>query len=116
MQKKFKSYEIVKVMNSSNPILNELVNKEGYIAGDIFNNEVGKWFYVVCIFDKGIAFHFSEDDLDTTGKYFREESLDVNVNCATILKNIKSTVPFLKLSNCSDTHYKKNKSDKQLLN
>ena len=34
MKKKFEYFEIVKIVNYSNPKLKEVINKKGYIAGD----------------------------------------------------------------------------------
>jgi len=56
-----------------NPIINEILNNKGYIAGDAFDDKVRKWFYAFFMFDKEIAFHCSEDILETTGEFYKEE-------------------------------------------
>ncbi|MEY2196803.1 hypothetical protein AB7942_29435 [Neobacillus sp. BF23-41] len=73
MKKKFEYNEIVEIVNSSNPKLKEAINKKGYIAGDAFDENTGKWIYAVFIFDNEIVYSCDEDNLKSTGEYFQED-------------------------------------------
>ena len=101
MQKEFESYEIVKITKSSHPFFKEMVNKKGYIAGDIFSNKLRKRFYVVFVIDKQIAFHFSVEDLESTGEFFEERYPEGRDDCRTVLCKMKRTLPFLQINNIS---------------
>jgi hypothetical protein len=71
-KKKFDYDEIV-VVTSPRLELIELKNLEGYIAGDVFDENNEKWFYGVFIFEKEIVYYIGEEELTSTGRFFSRE-------------------------------------------
>lgn len=63
----FEYNEIVKITSIRAVCDEDLRNLEGYIAGDAFDEKLGKWFYGVFIFQKGIVFYIEEEVLTSTG-------------------------------------------------
>ncbi len=60
--------EIVKIIN---PKYNNVLNKQGYIAGMVIN-DYGIWYYGVCLFQDQEVWHFYEEDLISTGQFVPE--------------------------------------------
>jgi hypothetical protein len=72
MNKKFEYDEIV-IVTSSDSKFKEILNKKGYVAGDAYDDKTGKWFYGIYIFDEGIVYYCNEDDLESTGAFYKED-------------------------------------------
>ncbi|TDK49534.1 Imm31 family immunity protein [Algoriphagus formosus] len=76
MKSRFNFYEIVKVRETVFTIENGINGLKGAVLG-MAEDEDGKWFYAVNIYDKGGGWDLTEECLESTGEFLsREEFYD----------------------------------------